>query len=286
MLLCRCGFASFVPGLSLSYLDRNVIVGDSLLGVASPETVGNQGTIWYDRLLEALGDAIAAVGQLADIDDRTPEEVEASKVADAEAWAATERARQLFDLWTAQGFGVDYEMYIETYGLDVISGRVDKQGGQLIGTAELLGRENRFLHWPLAFPRVFDPRRKRPGFDVVVGNPPWEEVTIEELSFYAMRKPGINSMPSDSRAKAINDLIRERPDLPNLLQQEQKRVASSEEGVGSRRVHINGRRPRPLQVFLSALPTVDTAGWFYRGGVTQEYLYQPGVPWIPGLVVW
>ena len=216
--------ASFVPGLSLSYLDRNVIVGDSLLGVSSPGTVGSRGTIWYEHLLEALGDAITAVGRLADIDDRTPEEVDASKIADAEAWAATEQSRQLFDLWTGQGFGLDSETYIETHALDVISGRVDRRGSQLISTAERLGREHRFLHWPLAFPRVFDPRRERPGFDVVVGNPPWEEVTIEELSFYVMHKPGINSMPADSRARAVSDLVTERPELPDLLKREQERV--------------------------------------------------------------
>ena len=217
--------ASFVPGLSLSYLDRNVIVGDSLLGVLSPGTVGNRGTIWYDHLLEALGDAITAVGRLADIDDRTPEEVDASKIADAEAWAATEQSQQLFDLWTAQGFGLDSKTYIETHALDVISGRVDKRGSQLISTAERLGREHRFLHWPLAFPQVFDPRRQRPGFDVVVGNPPWDEITVEELAFYGLHKPGINGLPAASRAKAVQDLITQRPDLPDLLDRERERAA-------------------------------------------------------------
>ena len=111
--------ASFVPGLSLSYLDRNVIVGDSLLGVGSPESVGKVGTLWHDRLARALSEAITAVARLAAIDDRTPDEVEASKLADAEAWAATRRAHQLFDLWTAEGFGLEARRYIETHALDV-----------------------------------------------------------------------------------------------------------------------------------------------------------------------
>ena len=163
--------ASFVPGLSLTYLDRNVIVGDSLIGVLSPESVGNVGTIWYDHLVEALGDAIAAVARLADIDDRTPEEVEASQAADDEAWNATARAQHLFDLWTASGFGLDTRTYVETHALDVVSGDIDDQGKRLVEAADKLNREHRFLHWPLAFPRVFDPSRDRPGFDVVVGNP-------------------------------------------------------------------------------------------------------------------
>ncbi len=119
--------ASFVPGLSLSYLDRNVIVGNSLIGVLSPETVGNVGTIWYDHLLDALNNAVVAVARLADIDDRTPEEVEDSKVADTRAWAATERAQQLFDLWTAQGFGLNTRTYVETHALNVISGNIDRR---------------------------------------------------------------------------------------------------------------------------------------------------------------
>ena len=225
--------ASFVPGLSLSYLDRNVIVGDSLLGVASPETVGKVGTIWYDHLLDALGDAITAVARLADIDDRTPEEVEASKVADTEAWAATERAHQLFDLWVAEGFGLDTRRYVDTHALDVISGDADTHGRYLIRAASQLGKEHRFLHWPLAFPRVFDPSRERPGFDVVVGNPPWEEVTVEELAFYVMHRPGINGLPATIRGRAIQDLIRDRPELPGLLAEERDRVALQREALAA-----------------------------------------------------
>ncbi len=225
--------ASFVPGLSLSYLDRNVIVGNSLIGVLSPETVGNVGTIWYDHLLEALGNSIAAVARLASIDDRTPEEVEASKVADAEARAATERAQHLFDLWTGQGFGLHTRTYVGTHALDVISGDADRHGQQLISAATRLSREHRFLHWPLAFPQVFDPSRDRPGFDVVVGNPPWEEVTVEELGFYGMHKPGINGLPAAARARAIRDLTRERPELTELLDQERERAAIQREALSS-----------------------------------------------------
>ena len=63
----------------------------------------------------------------------------------------------------------------------------------LVKRARKLAATHGFLHWPLAFPQVF--AHARPGFDVVVGNPPWEEVTIEELSFYGMYRPGINSLP-------------------------------------------------------------------------------------------
>ncbi len=41
---------------------------------------------------------------------------------------------------------------------------------------------------PYLFPEVFV--RDSPGFDVVVGNPPWEELVYEEIKFWTLRFPG------------------------------------------------------------------------------------------------
>ena len=45
----------------------------------------------------------------------------------------------------------------------------------------------RVLHWPLAFPQVF----ARGGFDVVLGNPPWERMKLKEQEFFASRSPEV-----------------------------------------------------------------------------------------------
>lgn len=39
-------------------------------------------------------------------------------------------------------------------------------------------QKNRFLNWSFAFPEVFG--REQPGFDLVVGNPPWEVFKLQE----------------------------------------------------------------------------------------------------------
>ena len=97
--------ASFVPGLSLAYLGRNVVVGNALIGVGSAGSVVREGTWPAEALRDALAAASEAAARLADIDDRTPREVDASREADVEAQRATAGLRRLFDLWTAEGFG-------------------------------------------------------------------------------------------------------------------------------------------------------------------------------------
>ncbi len=212
--------ASFVPGLSLSYLGRNVRVGDSLIGVADSRTVIAEGSFFTDELEKQMGEATKIVRAMAEIDDRTPEEVAASQRADRRATRITGGLKRLFDLWTAEQFGLkEARQHAELHGGDVLDG-TDQDHKALVGQARKMAAKHRFLHWPLAFPQVFS--RERPGFDVVVGNPPWEEVTIEELSFYGMYRPGINSLRQPERSKVIEDLVRGRPELPGVFRQRQQ----------------------------------------------------------------
>ena len=74
------------------------------------------------------------------------------------------------------------------------------------------------LHFPVAFPEVF--LRDRPGFDVIVGNPPWEEATIEEHAFWARHYPGLRALPQRLKEAEKQRLQKERTDLVSLYQNE------------------------------------------------------------------
>jgi len=224
--------ASFVPGLSLAYLGRNVVVGNALIGVASASSVVSEGTFQEQSLRSALQEASEAAERVAAIDDRTPSEVEASKAADVETAIATAGMRRLFDLWTAGGFDVDgAREAVEVSGPDVIAGTMGDDISSRLEAATELAAEHRFLHWPLEFPQVF--AGERSGFDAVVGNPPWEEVTIEELAFYGLHLPGLRGLPSRERQSAIDELLTDRPELVGLLEQEQERVTVERAALAS-----------------------------------------------------
>lgn len=215
--------ASFVPGLSLAYLGRNVVVGNSLIGVASAGTVVREGTFQEQSLRSSLEEASRAAARVAEIDDLTPGQVEESRAADERARAATEGLRRLFDLWTAEGFGLaGARVHAEEHGSAVIAGDNGENGENLVAAASALAVEHRFLHWPLEFPRVFSGERQ--GFDAVVGNPPWEEVTVEELSFYGLHLPGLHGLSAGDRKAAISELASDRPELPERLQRERQRA--------------------------------------------------------------
>jgi hypothetical protein len=74
----------------------------------------------------------------------------------------------------------------------------------LVSEVRRLAREYNFFHWHLAFPQVF----ARGGFDVVLGNPPWEKVKLQEQEFFAPRNEAIANAP---HAAARKKLIAELP---------------------------------------------------------------------------
>jgi hypothetical protein len=74
------------------------------------------------------------------------------------------------------------------------------------------------FHFPIAFPEVF--LRERPGFDVIVGNPPWEKTQVEEHEFWARHKPGLRSATQAERERLYETLRRDRRDLVAVLDNE------------------------------------------------------------------
>ena len=80
----------------------------------------------------------------------------------------------------------------------------------LVETTRRIAEDYGLFHWELAFPHVF----ARGGFDVVLGNPPWEHVELKEQEFFAKREPSIaNAQNAAIRKDMIAALPASDPDL-------------------------------------------------------------------------
>ena len=246
--------ASFVPGLALSYLGSNLKCGDALIGVADPRVVGAVGSTMVQRLdtqpvREAMDRAVELQKQLADMPDRTPEEVKRSEELNADLADATEGLRNAFNLWAAEPLGLEGARYtLESHAAAIVGRSQPGEAAEAIDSARNIAGRYRFFHWPLEFPGVF--HRERPGFDVVVGNPPWNEITVEELAFYALRDPGLRGIPNlADRKKRIAELDKQHPAWREEFEAQKVQLAA-------------------LRKFFSS------AGGYHLQGVGDKDLYQ------------
>ena len=246
--LCRVALwiESHAAGRPLTFLDHRVRCGDSLAGVLDVgvlasgvpdaafaplsgddreaarrtrarnrrEREAGQRRLPWDggEALAGFSDLSRAVGAIA---DESPAAVRRKRTLfeGRYADAGRHRLRQACDLWSGAFFQAlrSGERGLTTAPLaDHLDGAgVDPRD---LALAESLSAEHRFFHWPLEFPEVFDDRAAGgPGFDVVLGNPPWVSYTGRQkaavspgaLRSLLHRFPGVARWPATHTAFLI-----------------------------------------------------------------------------------
>lgn len=117
------------------------------------------------------------------------------------------------------------------------NGEID---ASIAGLAHSTCDEARAMHWHLAFPQVF----AQGGFDVVLGNPPWERIKLQEQEFFAARAPAVaRASNAAARARAIQLLASATLGSPDRAVYEAFLLAKHEAEAASLFCHDDARYP-------------------------------------------
>ncbi|MEX0874892.1 MAG: N-6 DNA methylase, partial [Actinomycetota bacterium] len=137
----------------------------------------------------------------------------------------------------------------------------EKIDADLADEIERLKREHRFLHWHLAFPDVFHfigdgaPNERtgwHGGFDVISGNPPWEQLQYDPREVFASSHPEIAQAPTMAKRNRLLAAL-EQEDQPAFGQHlENLRRMEGDQHF----VHASGRFP------LTSFGRLNTAPLF------------------------
>ncbi len=208
---------TFVPGLPLSFLDGNLVVGNSLVGIATFEEAGeligaSSGDLFSFTAVERLGRAREPLARLARLADATAAEVKEAQALYDQARERIQGEAALLTVLAASRIDEDIgNAVIQRQVATRLAAQGDVFSDALVRKAEQALEGLNPFHFPIAFPQVF--LGERAGFDVIVGNPPWEEATVEEDAFWARHFPGLRSLPQREQEERKAALRRERPDL-------------------------------------------------------------------------
>lgn len=213
---------TFVPGLPLSLLDHNLVRGNSLVGIATIDEAQrlveeSQHELFGQRITDRLEDLRDPLRQLARLADATQAEIDQARGLWSDLRVRMSAEVQLLDMVTAsrteaklhgafaQG---DIDIGAETFPARLVK----------LAQKELKGLQP--LHFPLVFPQVFLGDRR--GFDVILGNPPWEKAHVEEHEFWCRHMPGFRSLDQAHRNEAYRQLRVDRPDLAGQFEEERR----------------------------------------------------------------
>mgnify|MGYP005813377959 CR=1 FL=1 len=223
---------TFTVGAPLSFLDHHLRCGDSLFG-GKVRNIAEELAKLKGSLLQQgdQGKVVAAraimetIGGLTDIDIAEAHRSKAmmDQITDslaplwwtldfllAQRWEGKAEAKDYQKAWVgllAQEYGDNLLESIALLAKPTIKlfSERQREAHATVQRALRLAAREHFLHWELAFPTVW--KDGAGGFDAIIGNPPWDVMKLQEIEWFAERRPAIAKATNASdRKKLIAEL--------------------------------------------------------------------------------
>lgn len=203
---------TFVPGLPMSSLDHGLVCANSLTGIGTidealdalePDRAPGQMTFFDDVIATSLASAKNLLIDAANASEANKAEVAQARTIALKAKEAAEPTKLIFDAAVAARTGL-------IHSGNAFSEEDLVELGRNAEVRELVAKTNP-AHLPYLFPEVF--LRDVPGFDVLIGNPPWEKLHVDEQRWWGILLPGLRSMKPSEKHARLEEFQASRPDL-------------------------------------------------------------------------
>jgi len=176
----------------LSFLDHHLRTGNSLIGARvsdlerPPSGKAHEIGLWESKLVQDLAKAIGYLNFIKTSASASRSDIEEKKQRWELVNAWIGKYKQAADVWLSSHFGnaVSDDTFYKILEA-AASNHLDEVANiAVVHQAREVASKKRFFHWELEFPDVFfdkyGRRLENPGFDAVIGNPPY--VRQEQLS--------------------------------------------------------------------------------------------------------
>lgn len=207
---------SFSEGLPLTFLDHRLVQGDSLTGPRFSQLIEpplgliegeerKKSDYFHKAVRGALDKAILEISQLDQSIAKDIKDIEQKRAAKRKLDELIEPWRELSKAWSGcvmladENLNRAYDNLLEQYVEGLFEGINEERWQQarcVAGDA---------LAWDLAFPDVFF--RKSEGFDVVIGNPPWDSVQPAAKEFFAAYDLRVLDAPTRKEGKEVEERL-------------------------------------------------------------------------------
>lgn len=218
---------TFTVGAPLSFLDHHLRWGDSLFGEwvrPVEDMLAARGGMFLNPSVAQAKNSAKGMLEVEGLTDADIVEVKSSAAKFSGVEQATAPLARFMDVVHAlrwlepddkDGKGTIQAFLDGQLGdaLAIANGTTTPKGKgadiftKLLADARALVSEQRFLHWEVAFPGVWtDWESAEPtgGFDAVIGNPPWDRMKLQDVEWFAARRPEIARLEKAAdRKKAI-----------------------------------------------------------------------------------
>ena len=204
---------TFTAGAPLSFLDHHLRCGDSLFGGWVNKAIDDDNALFLQGPISAATRSAEAMQSIEELTDAEIEETDRSAALFADMQAGTQPLADFLSLVHAFAWlnvrDKEDKIALQNFlssrlgdpvaiAAGTLAPKTDvpepERFARLFAQARALLDEERFLNWQVAFPGIWqdwEGPRLRGGFDAVIGNPPWDRIKLQQVEWFAARRPEI-----------------------------------------------------------------------------------------------
>ena len=216
---------SFTIGMPLTYLDHHIKHGNSLMGT-SPRHV-NKTTADKQNTLDSTTPTQSTLKDFVIISKKDIETINRAGSIMQKINSSTDSTITMFTSSRKMHKIMEETMIDSKHVLDLkiahiiddhihddIKYDVDSPNTQKTVN---LANEHNFFHWDLEFPDAFSD--KRWGFDLVIGNPPWDKLKPKDNEFFSQYDPNFGLSNNKTKTNMQKEQLLKNPLIRNTYEQ-------------------------------------------------------------------
>ena len=239
---------TFTAGAPLSFLDHHLRCGDSLFGGWVNKAMDDENALFLQGPISEATHMAEAMQSIEELTDAEIEETDRSAALFADMQAGTQPLADFLSLVHAfawlnvrdQEDKIALQNFLSSrlgdpvaIAAGTLAPKTDvpepERFARLFAQARALMDEERFLNWQVAFPGIWqdwEGPRLHGGFDAVIGNPPWDRIKLQQIEWFAARRPEIaKAQRAADRKKMIAALEEAADPLAEEFDQASERAA-------------------------------------------------------------
>ncbi|AHH05837.1 class I SAM-dependent DNA methyltransferase (plasmid) [Borrelia miyamotoi] len=229
---------TFIFGTPLSFIEHHIKVGNALLGYTKDEFFDitkkkfEGGFSLFKKRIKEIATILEDNYQkIKGINDTTKEDIEKSKkiYKEYEENEDIDNLRIIFSLIQLYSLSFDKSLNIEFSDItaaislieNILGNRASSEDKEKIEKIRKLSSYYKFFHYGIEFPDIQE------GFDIVIGNPPWEKIKFDESEFFSKHIPSYRKLSIKEQNKIKQEILRKDNHSLNIEYNEEKNNIST-----------------------------------------------------------
>lgn len=227
---------TFIFGTPLSFIEHHIKEGNSLIGSTIEEgqkalseyyeDEHNQRDLFSQDFRDVFADLKNVSEQLSSLPDSTTEEIEKSKkIYINEILPKQRKLSSILDLVTYKKLkeSLKKKKDTEILSADPYTNLRDIENynskSKDFEEVKRVSRKYKFFNYDIEFPESYNY-----GFDIIIGNPPWDKVKLDDKDFFSQYRSNYRTMKNNEKKQTQDNLLKYYKEIKEEYEETNNRI--------------------------------------------------------------